>query len=439
MGDLARKCAEYKDLVAGSLEERDFVNFIVSMLDIPNVWLHLSPVEVFYWKDKGSRLEVDGVVYDVLAMPYSRGGAYEGRLVGMGDDVEGNMVLAPFPSRDLNDAKYVVIEAAKRGASAVVFYGQTPRRIVVTDELGFKYDAAPPPIPAVSAPPDVEKALGKRARLELVVDAKVTYSYNIVAMNTFEDSPMISAHYDHWLYGGSDNCGGLEAAVMAFLDLVAEDYPIALGLFTAEEGTGPHVPSLYWAWGSLAYFKKWRPTLLVNLDVIGVGSPKAYAMPYLADAVKGLLPVERPRADFDSLNYEVRGLPAVTISSLEDIWHIYHSPLDRDVDDEAVGFAAEIAKRLVKIRPEAPKVDLLQYGIRARPDPYTAWSMAYNYLVLFRDFGHSDIVYTNVLEFLKREASNYVRIDLLGGPTLCVGNCENALETYREIVTLLDS
>ncbi len=435
MGDLARKCMEYKDLVAGSPEERDFVNFIASMLDIPNIWLHFSPAEVLYWKDRGSRLEADGVAYDVLAMPYSRGGTYEGRLVGIDDDVEGNIVLAPFP-RDLNDAKYVVINAARRGASAVVFYERVPRRIVITDELGFKYDAAPPPISAASAPLEVERALGKRARLELGVDAKVTYSYNIIAMNTFENSPMISAHYDHWLYGGSDNCGGLEAAVMAFLDLVAEDYPIALGLFTAEEGTGPQIPSLYWAWGSLVYFSRWRPTLLVNLDVVGVGSPKAYAMPYLADAVRGLLPVERPRADFDSLNYEVRGLPAVTISSLEDTWHIYHSPLDKEIDDEAVGFAAEIAKRLAKLRPEAPRVDLLQYGVRARPDPFTAWSIVYNYLVLFKDFGHSDIVYVNVFEFLKREASNYVRIDLLGGPTLCSGDCGSALEVYKELAAL---
>ena len=435
MGDLARRCMEYKDLVAGSPEERDFLNFIASILDIPNVWLQFSPVEVLYWRDKGSRLEIDGVVYEVLAMPYSKGGAYEGRLVGIDGDVEGNIVLAPFP-QDVNDAKYIVIKAARRGASAVVFYGHPQRRIVVTDELGFKYDAAPPPIPAASAPPEVERALGKRARLELAVEARVAYSYNIIAMNSFEDTPMISAHYDHWLYGGSDNCGGLEAAVMAFLDLAAEDYQAALGLFTAEEGTGPHVPSLYWAWGSLAYFNRWRPSLLVNIDVAGVGSPKAYAMPYLAEAVKGLLPVEYPRADFDSLNYEVRGLPAVTISSLEDTWNIYHSPLDKEVDDEAVSFAAEIAKRLAKMRPEPPKVDLLQYGVRTRADPYSAWSVAYNYLVLFKDFNHSDIVYTNVFDFLRREASKYVRIDLLGGPTLCVNDCNNALDTYRELAAL---
>ncbi|MGC8582165.1 MAG: M28 family peptidase [Thermoproteus sp.] len=435
MGDLAERCMEYRDLVAGSPEERDFLDFIASALDIPHIWLHLSPVEVLYWRDRGSSIEVDGKRHQILAMPYSRPGTYEGRLVELDGDVEGNIALAPFP-QDVNDAKYLLIKAARRGASALVLYGDPLRRIVVTDELGFKYDAAPPPIPAASAPSEIGRALGRRALLNIDVEAKTAFSYNVIAMNSFEDTPMISAHYDHWLAGAADNCGGVEAAIMAFLELVAEDHPIALGLFTAEEGVGPHVPSLYWAWGSLAYFSRWRPKLLINLDVIGRGSPKAYVMPYMEEAVRGLLPVDRPHADFDSLHYETAGLPAVTISSLEDIWNVYHSPLDDGVDDAAVGFAAEIAKRLARIEPKPPRIDLLQYGVRARPDPYDAWSVAYNYLVVFKDFNHSDIIYVNVFDFLRREAADYARIDLLGGPTLCVGDCDRALDVYRELASL---
>ncbi|MEM1638302.1 MAG: M28 family peptidase [Pyrobaculum sp.] len=435
MGELARTCMKYRDLVAGSPDERAFLNYIASILDVPYIWLQFSPVEVLYWRDRGSTLDVGGLRLDVLAMPYSKAGTYEGKLVGMDDDVEGNIAVSPFP-KDVNDAKYLLIQAARRGALAVVFYGEPQRRIVVTDELGFKYDAAPPPIPAVSAPQAVEKAVGQKASLYIDIESKITYSYNVVAMNSFDDTPMISAHYDHWLWGASDNCGGVEAAIMAFLDLVAEDRPIALGLFTAEEGVGPHVPSLYWAWGSLAYFKRWRPKLLVNLDVIGVGSPKAYVMPYLEEEAREVLPVERPRADFDSLNYEVKGLPAVTISSLDDVWPIYHSPLDDKVDDATVALAAEAAKRLARMEPKPPKVELAQYGIGAGSDPYEAWSIAHNYLVVFKDYSHSDIVYVDVFDFLRRNGKDYVRIDLLGGPTICVGDCERALEIYREIAYL---
>ncbi|MFP3198278.1 MAG: M28 family peptidase [Thermoproteus sp.] len=435
MGDLAKRCMEYRDLVAGSPEERDFLDFIASVLDIPHIWLHLSPVEVLYWRDRGSALEVEGRRYQVLALPYSRPGTYEGRLVEPGGEAEGDIVLAPFP-RDVDDAKYLLIEAARRGASALVLFGEPLRRVVVTDELGFKYDAAPPPIPAASAPAEVGRALGKRALLNIDVEARTAFSYNVVAMNSFEDTPMISAHYDHWLAGAADNCGGVEAAVIAFLDLVVEDYPVALGLFTAEEGVGPHVPSLYWAWGSLAYFSRWRPRLLVNLDVVGRGSIKAYVMPYMEEAVRGLLPADRPRADFDSLHYEAAGLPAVTISSLEDVWGVYHSPLDDYVDDSTVGFAAEVAKRLARAEPRPPRVDLLQYGVRARPDPYEAWAAAYNYLVAFRDFSHSEIYYVNIFDFLRREAAGYVRLDVLGGPTLCVGDCGRALDIYRELASL---
>ncbi|MBP1448703.1 MAG: M28 family peptidase [Thermoproteus sp.] len=436
MGEIAEKCASLRDLVAGAPEEKEWIEFVASVLDVPFVWLQYSPVEVLYWRDRGSRLEVDGGAVDVLAMPYSPAASVEGRLVEAKGNVEGEIALAPLP-RDVNDAKYAVIEAARRGALAVVFYGEPRRRIVVTDELGFKYDAAPPPIPAASAPEEVAELAGRRAKLVVDVDARPAYSYNIIAMNSFEDTPMISAHFDHWLAGASDNCGGVEAAVLAFLDLVAEDYPIALGLFTAEEGVAPHVPSLYWAWGSRVYLKRWKPKLLVNLDVVGRGSPRAYAMPYIAEAVKGLLPVDKPRADYDTLNFELSGRPAVTISSLEDVWPIYHSPLDDGVDESVVLFVAETAKRLAKIKPEEPRVDLLHYGLPVRPsDPHEAWASVYNYLVLFKGFDHSDIVYANVFEFLRGEAHKYRRIDLLGGPTLCVGDCGRALDVYREIVYL---
>lgn len=432
MGELANKCSEYRDLVAGSPEERAFLDYISSILDLPFIWMQLTPVEVLYWRDGGSWIEVGEMRLEALALPYSKGGVLEGRLVDINGDVEGNIAVAPFPS-DLNDAKYVVIDAARRGAIAVVLYGEPLRRIVVTDELGFKYDAAPPPIPAISAPTSIAKMTGSRARLVVNVSSNVTYSYNIIAMNSFEDTPMISAHYDHWLYGASDNCGGVEAAVTAFLDLVAEDYPVALGLFTAEEGVAPHVPSLYWAWGSLIYFSKWRPRHLVNLDVVGTGSPKAYVMPYMREVVSGLLPVEWPRPDFDSLNYELRGMPSVTISALDDVWPVYHSPLDNRVDDAMITLTADIAKRIVKTEPRRPEVDLSHYGIPVRADPYDAWSLIYNYLVIFKNNNHSDIVYVNIFDFLKRNAKDYVRIDVLGGPTLCVNNCDKAFDYYREL------
>ncbi|MFB6490431.1 MAG: M28 family peptidase [Thermoproteus sp. AZ2] len=434
MGEIARRCASYRDLAAGSPEEREWINYIASILDVPLVWLHLQPVEVLYWRDKGSRIEAEGAEMPVLAMPYSRSASLEGRAVVLRGDVEGSIVLAPWP-REINDAKYVVLEAADKGALAVVFYGEPRRRIVVTDELGFKYDAAPPSIPAVSAPPEASRLAGKRIRLEVGVESRLAYSYNVVAMNSFDDTAMISAHYDHWLAGGADNCGGVEAAVIAFLDLVAEDYPVALGLFTAEEGVAPHIPSLYWAWGSHLYFKRWHPSLLVNLDVVGRGSPRAYAMPYLREAVKGIMPVEGPRADYDSLNYEMAGRPAITISSLEDIWSIYHSPLDDSVDDSVVIFAAEAAKKMAKLKPQAPDINLVEYGIPHKPDnPYEAWALVYNYLVLFKGRDRSDIAYVNVFDFLRGEGRDYWRIDLLGGPTLCVGNCSDAYDVYRELV-----
>lgn len=432
--EVYNKCASYSDLVAGSPEEEDFLKWLVSYLDNPAVWFHLSPVEVLYWKDLGTTLEVEGREVAGLAMPYSKSASVEGRLVPPDGDVEGNIVVAEFPE-DVDDAKYIVIEAAERGAVAVVFSGNPPRRIVVTGERGFKLDASPTPIPTASFE-DVLKYLGRRARLKLETEARIAYGYNLIAFNSFDNTPMISAHFDHWLVGASDNCAGVQAAVLAFGELVANDVPIALGLFTAEEGVAPHVPSLYWAWGSYVYFRRWRPTFLVNIDVAGVGTPRIYAIPYLHDLLRGLGPVENPAAYFDSLHYERWGLPSATISSLKDTWGIYHSRLDAHVDREGVLYAAELAKRIAKIKPPIPAVDFSELGLATPDDPYRAWSSAYNYLVVFRDYRHSDIVYTNVFQFLKSRGGEYRRIDLLGGPTLCVNNCGDAIHVYRELVAL---
>jgi len=427
-------CTAYKDLTAGSPREREFLQRILTLLDTPRLWFHISPVEVLYWEDAGARLEVGGEALEGLSMPYSKPASVEGRLVALRDNVEGNIVVERLPE-DVDDAKYIVIEAARRGAAAVVFADAPPRRVVVTGEHGFKLDAAPTPI-SVACIEGADRYLGKRARLDVMTRSRVTYSYNLIAFNSFEDTPMISAHWDHWLTGAADNCAGVEAAITAFIDLVLSDVPIALGLFTAEEGVAPHVPSLYWAWGSLNYLSRRGPTLLVNVDVVGVGTPRIYAMPYLHHALRDLAPVESPIPYFDSVHYEMWGMPSLTVSSLRDAWGIYHSALDVQASLDSIILSAELAKRAARIEPRAPQVSLEKYGLARVDEPYLAWSLVYNYLVLFEDFAHSEIVYTDVFQFLKSKGGRYRRVDLLGGPTLCLNNCESALDTYRELALL---
>lgn len=434
MAEVYSRCISHNDLVAGSPAEKEFLQWLLAFLDTPTVWFHLSPVEVLFWRDNYTRVESGGEELRGLALPYSRSAVVEGRLVPFDGDVEGNIAVANFP-HDVDDAKYLVIEAARRGAHALVFSGSPPRRIVVTGDYGFKLDSAPTPIPAASIE-RVERLVGKRVRLEINTESRVTYSYSLVAFNSFENTAMISAHWDHWLAGATDNCAGVEAAVLAFMELVSDEVPIALGLFTAEEGVAPHVPSFYWAWGSYNYLRRWKPTFLINIDVVGTGTPRMYATPYLHEALKGLGPVEDPAAYFDSVHFERWGLPSVTISSLRDSWEVYHSPLDRDVAVENVLFVVELAKRLARIRPNVPEVKLLEYGLPQQEDPYAAWSYVYNYLVVFRDYLHSEIVYTDVFQFLRRRGGEYKRIDFFGGPTLCVDNCSHAAEVYRDLAWL---
>ena len=97
MAEVFKKCTSYGDLVAGSPHEQEFLQWLLAFLDTPTVWFHLSPVEVLYWEDAGTRIEVDGTALSGLAMPYSRSAAVEGRLVSAEEDVEGNIAVAEFP------------------------------------------------------------------------------------------------------------------------------------------------------------------------------------------------------------------------------------------------------------------------------------------------------------------------------------------------------
>ncbi len=441
------RCVNAVDLHAGSPEERAFLEHVVGLLDNPRLWIQLVPVPVMYWRDKGTRIEARGVAMPALAMPYSPGGRARGRLTLSLSNAEGNVYLSPFP-RDLDDAKYVVLEAQARGAAAVVFYGK-PRRIVVTGRPDYSDSPAPVGIPVASAGPQVLDLVGDVVELVSEVERREATGYSLMALNSLDEPLLISAHLDHWLHGAADNCAGVEAAVKAFLNLVGQydDAPVGLLLTTAEEGTGPHIPSLYWAWGARAIFRGWKfsPRALVNMDVVGHGREKAYGMPYLARAVADL---NAPIPYFDSLYLETAGMPSLTISGIDGIWDVYHSQDDSVVDMAAVDSAAVSAMRIAAgLLREVPIPDvekrLESLGVPmsdpSREERYRAWSLIYNYVVTYGGTAeYAEIKYVDIpayLEWLGRCTGLCPhRVEALDGPTLYEGGHYNAAALYRDRV-----
>lgn len=435
------------DLHAGSPEERAFLEHVVGLLDNPRLWMQLVPVPVMYWRDRNTRIEARNATVPALAMPYSPGGRARGRLTLSLSNAEGNVYLSPFP-RDLDDAKYVVMEAQARGATAVVFYGK-PRRIVVTGRPDYSDSPAPVGIPVASATPRVLDLVGEMVELVSEVERRETTGYSLIALNSLDEPLVISAHFDHWLHGAADNCAGVEAAVKAFLNLVGQydDAPVGLLLTTAEEGTGPHVPSLYWAWAARTIFRGWRfsPRALVNMDVVGHGGERAYGTPYLARAIAGL---SAPIPYFDSIYLEMAGMPSLTISGIDGIWDVYHSQDDSVVDMAAVDSAAVSAMRIAAgLLREVPIPDvekrLESLGVpvsdMSREERYRAWSLIYNYVVAYGGAAeYSQVMYVDVpnyLEGLKHCVAGCPhRVELLDGPILYEGGHYDAAALYRDRV-----
>lgn len=439
------KCVNVVDLHAGSPEEGEFVEHVVGMLDNPRLLVMLIPTPVAYWRDRGTHIEARGSVLPALAMPYSPGGRARGRLTQSLSNAEGNVYLSPFP-RDLDDAKYVVLEAQARGAAGVVFYGR-PRRIVVTGRPDYSDSPAPVRIPVASVGPQVLDLVGEVVELVSDVELRESTGYSVMALNSLDEPLVISAHFDHWLHGAADNCAGVEAAVKAFLNLVGQydDAPVGLLLTTAEEGTGPHIPSLYWAWGARTIFRLWRfaPRALINIDVVGRGGEKTYGVPYLARAVEEL---NYPIPYFDSLYLETAGMPSLTISGIDGIWEVYHSPEDNLVDADTVDGTAISAMRMARdLLGDVPAPDvkgrLESLGISvsdmSREERYRAWSLIYNYVVTYGGTAeYSEIKYVDIpayLEWLRHCTEGCPhRVELLDGPILYEGAPYNAAALYRD-------
>ena len=434
---LYRLCTSLRDLVAGDPRERDFLLHVARLLDSPGIWIHLSPVPVLAWRDEGSSVAVDGRVLRALAMPFSPRAHVVASATSSLRDAEGRVYVAEWP-RDLDDAKYVVLDAARAGAEAVIFAGGA-RRIAVPGDPAYTFDAAPTPIPVVSVDAGVDELVGRRVEVRVETRAEETYSYNVVAMNDLEPRIIVSAHYDHWLIGASDNCGGLWAAATVFAELMARDVPVAFAMFTAEEGVAPHVPSLYWAWGSRNYFNRFGVDVpVLNFDVVGVGTHRVYAVPYLSHVLG--VEAENPMPYFDTISLEERGGPAVTISSLWDTWGVYHSEGDSAVDPALVADAARLGVSIAHgllgggYGPDASR-ELSELGLVG--DPAEAWHLLYNYVIVVGG-GTSEFVYGYVPRLLS--TVNCVDCEVWVAPfgRICRGVCvgDRLLGVYRDLLWL---
>ncbi|WP_069806716.1 M28 family peptidase [Vulcanisaeta thermophila] len=438
---VANKCSGYRDLVGGSTSEYEFLQWLLAQIDNPLLSYELHPVDVLVWVNKYARVSLGNSDYRAVAMPLTMGGSGVGRLTTDINDAEGKVLLTDFPE-DMDDAKYIYIKAMRKGAQAVIFRDKQPgvlRRIVVTATEDYTWDRAPPPTtPALVVPRDVGdelvKHVGKDVEFMSDVSTSVSTGYNLVINleGNSEEKVLLVAHHDHWLSGYADDCLGVGIVMELLFDLLRGKASGKRGLsvisFTAEEAGDPGYASLYWAYGSAKYTAYLEGTgdldrvyAVLDLDVVG----RDYVLHTSEDVMAQLSQVveaqwEFPKPYFDALNFEVKGIPSITLSSLDNYWDVYHT--DRDVESEArqdsIQRSMETARQLLNyllnndLNP-APYTSVLArdlesvgININGSGDWETYRLLKYllsKYLVEYRRDGSVKTVYTNsILSYIRR-------------------------------------
>ncbi len=342
---LARICSSYLDLLAGSEEERELIIRLLQEIDNPLLTYQLHPTTVIHFRDRGCTIDTNCEVFPAFAMPYTTKCTTEGKLVGSIDKLnEGDILITEIPE-DIDDAKFVLINALKKGSAGVIFYDKlnSPRRIVVSIEENYTYSTGKfIEIPVLSIPSSIGRRLlryvGSNIKIDCDVDYRESIGYNVEIILSENDSKnlLVTAHFDHWFYGFLDNSLGTGLVLTLIEDLMrlSENVGIRIVLFTAEEFGIPNLASLYWAWGSKSYLEYIRSTdifntikFILNIDVIG-RKVCTYTTKDIHESLNIPISFEQSIPYFDTLNFEPTGIPCMTFSCLKDCWNIYHTLLE---------------------------------------------------------------------------------------------------------------
>ncbi len=266
------------------------------------------------------------------------------------------------------------------------------------------------------------------------VETRLGTGYNLIVNleGDKEESVILAVHHDHWLTGYADDCLGVGLGASMLLNVIKERSSMKRGLsfisFTAEEAGNPGFASLYWAYGSTRYVEYLsRRNLLdsvyavLDLDVVG----RQYVIHTSEDLSLQLSQLvnaqwELPKPYFDALNFEMNGIPSLTLSSLDNYWDVYHT--DRDVEEGAnqqdIDSALKVSSQLLNylltndLTP-SPYISVLNrdiisvgLGIELKDDWETYRLVKYllsKYLVEYRRDGSVKTVYTNsILSYVRR-------------------------------------
>ncbi|MCD6195564.1 MAG: M28 family peptidase [Staphylothermus sp.] len=371
-----------KEIVTGSKTEEKAVKYLRDKLSEYVDWIEIIPTPVDTWYEEKCVLICGDTTIYCKALPYTLStdielepihGYYLGEHIALSKPADSKIVFIPYPP-DPDDAKYVVLKLWRKGAEAIVFYDQLPgryRRIVITGDEDYSFTkGSPPPIPAVSVKKEdylkIVKENPNKCSLEIITGViHNNRGKTLVAgiNGRGEKEIHITAHHDHWFQGFCDDNIGVELLIQLASLLKKNSYPnILLISYTAEESGAPNYTSWYWSWGSryylniLADMNKIDNIITdINLDTIYTSPLSINANPSLMKCLEQLMKKHKihyrgfDHPYFDSFSYSLRGVPALTIHSFNEMLHIYHTNLDdgTEFNEKTLREALTITQELI--------------------------------------------------------------------------------------------
>jgi Iap family predicted aminopeptidase len=373
-------------VVSGSAEERALAQELAASLRKLGLDVRLEPFPVRAYRYEPVQLAADGESLAAVSLHaaggtwgtrdgvgYARGNEAAGHrlraaLVDAGEgyradyarlgDVHGRIVLVHRDLRDWPPAQ--ISEAAHQGALAVLFYGH-PGAAQHPDALRQDSMWGHDRIPAVAVSQRSGETLRRRlaagpveVALENRADVEDGTSLNVVAALRGRELPdewvMVSAHYDRWFAGATDNVSGVASVLEIARAVTASGLrPRRSMLFVmmGSEEAGLEDPERDWLAGSHAFVVRHpevmrAAALLFNIDLLGWTSPRAtlVSTPDMAGAAATAI------AD---LGYSAEISTRTTFGSVTDAWNfallggaathhverftpdyfsIYHTPVD---------------------------------------------------------------------------------------------------------------
>ena len=229
-------------------------------------------------------------------VPYARGNESDGHrvraeLVDVGDgfaadyeragDVRNKVVLV---RRGGGWPTYIILEAAHRGAAAMVMYDYRGSHEDALKQDSMWYHEQLPTVAitkrdAVKLQDDLE-----RGRVEVVLENRIDvadgFSQNVVGTITGTERPdewiIVSAHYDRWFEAAQDNSSGVAVMLELARVLAADHRPRRSLMFvgTGAEEAGIEATQADWLAGSLAFIRAHpdilrRAAYVFNVDRAG--------------------------------------------------------------------------------------------------------------------------------------------------------------------------